>query len=110
MMYLNIFLIVTGFVIVSDILQFWNNFSPIISRLLTKDKINKPVPSKIMTCSTCQGWWTGLLYLILTHHLTIPMVVYTLFVASMAPVIADALRLLTEVLKALIIKINNLIN
>lgn len=110
MICLNILLIVTGFVIVSDILQFWNNFSSIISGWLTGGKIKKAIPSKIMTCSTCQGWWVGLLYIIVTHNLTIPMVVYTLFVASMAPVIADALRLLTEALKALIIKINNLIN
>lgn len=107
---INILLITIGFVIVSDILQFWNNFSPIISGWLTGDKIKKPIPSKIMTCSTCQSWWTGLLYIILTHQLTIPMVVYTLFVASMAPVISDFLRLITETLKVFLIKINNKLN
>lgn len=107
---LNILLITIGFVIVSDILQFWNNFSPIISGWLTGGKIKKAIPSKIMTCSTCQSWWTGLLYIILTHQLTIPMVVYTLFVASMAPVISDFLRLLTELIKSCILFVSNKIN
>jgi hypothetical protein len=107
---LNILLITIGFVIVSDILQFWNNFSPIISGWLTGGKIKKAIPSKIMTCSTCQSWWTGLLYIILTHQLTIPMVVYTLFVASMAPVISDFLRFITETLKTVLYKINNKLN
>lgn len=107
---INILLITIGFVIVSDILQFWNNFSPIISGWLTGGKIKKAIPSKIMTCSTCQSWWTGLLYIILTQQLTIPMVVYTLFIASMAPVINDLLRLVTDILKTLISKINDKLN
>ena len=107
---INILLITIGFVIVSDILQFWNNFSPIISEWLTKGAIKKPIPSKIMTCSTCQSWWTGLLYIILTHQLTIPMVVYVLFVASMASVIADLLRLLVDIMKTIIYKISKIIN
>lgn len=107
---LDILLIAVCFVIVSDILQFWNEFSTIVSGWLTKGKIKKPIPSKIMTCSTCQTWWTGLFYLIVTHQLTIPMVAYTLFVASMAPVIADSLRLLTEMIKSCIFLINNKLN
>lgn len=107
---LDILLIAVCFVIVSDILQFWNEFSTIVSGWLTKGKIKKPIPSKIMTCSTCQSWWAGLFYLIVTHQLTIPMVAYTLFVASMAPVIADSLRLLTEMIKSCILLINNKLN
>ena len=59
-MMINCLLITLIFVIISDELQFWNNFSPIISRLLTKGTIKKPIPSKIMTCSTCQSWWVNL--------------------------------------------------
>ena len=54
-MILNCFLITVIFVIVSDQLHFWDNFSPIISGWMTNGMIKKPIPSKIMTCSTWFG-------------------------------------------------------
>lgn len=109
MMYINCLLITLAFVIISDKLQFWNNFSPIISGWLTGGKIKKAIPSKIMTCSTCQSWWTNLIYIIVCGALTIPNVVYILALAYFAPVFSDLLQLVTELLKTLIIKINSLI-
>ena len=106
-MLINCLLITLIFVIISDELQFWNNFSPIISGWLTKGKIKKPIPSKIMTCSTCQSWWANLLYIILMGELSIPMVAYILGLAYLAPVFNDLLRLFTETIKTIIIKIND---
>ena len=106
-MMINCLLITLIFVIISDELQFWNNFSPIISRLLTKGTIKKPIPSKIMTCSTCQSWWVNLVYIILVGKLSIPMVAYILGLAYLAPVFSDLLRLITETIKYIINKIND---
>ena len=106
MTYLNCLFIVVIFVIVSDKLHFWENFSPIISGWLTKGVIKKPIPSKIMTCSTCQSWWVNLLYIIFCGKFSVFMVTYILFLAYMAPVISDILELLTETLKTIIIKLN----
>lgn len=108
-MLINCLLITLIFVIISDELQFWNNFSPIISGWLTRGKIKKPIPSKIMTCSTCQSWWANLLYIILMGKLSIPMVAYILGLAYLAPVFSDILRLITETIKSIIIKIDELI-
>lgn len=109
-MYLNCLLITVIFVIISDKLQFWNNFSPIISKLLTNGAKKTPIQSKIMTCSTCQSWWMNLLYIIITGHLSIFMVGYILFIAYMTPVISDVLELITETLKWILGKIINKLN
>lgn len=108
-MMINCLLITLIFVIISDELQFWNNFSPIISGWLTKGQIKKSIPSKIMTCSTCQSWWVNLLYIILMGKLSIPMVAYILGLSYMAPVFADLLRLLTDTFKTIISKISTIL-
>ena len=110
MIYINCLLITIIFVIVTDGLHFWDNFSPIISRWMTKGQIKKPIPSKIMTCSTCQSWWSNLVYIIVMGQLSIPMIVYILGLSYMTPVIADLLHFVTETFKTLIIKINSFIN
>ena len=105
MMIINCLFITVIFVIISDKLHFWDNFSPIISGWMTGGKIRKSIPSKIMTCSTCQSWWMNLLYITVTGNFSIPMVAYILFLAYMAPVIGDILQLVTETLKTIIIKL-----
>ena len=108
MIYINCLLITVIFVIISDGLHFWDNFSPIISGWLTNGQIHKPIPSKIMTCSTCQSWWTNLIYIIVMGHLSIPMVAYILGLSFFAPVINDILMFSREFLKTIIIKIDKI--
>lgn len=105
MIYVNCLLITVIFVIISDQLHFWDNFSPIISGLLTNGKIKKSIPSKIMTCSTCQSWWVNLIYIIVTNHFSIPMVAYILGLAYLAPIINDILVFVTETIKYILNKI-----
>lgn len=108
MIYINCLLITVIFVIISDGLHFWDNFSPIISGLLTNGKIKKSIPSKIMTCSTCQSWWTNLIYIIIMGQLSIPMLAYILGLSFFAPVINDILMFSREFLKTIIIKIDKI--
>ena len=108
MIYINCLLITVIFVIISDGLHFWDNFSPIISGWLTNGKIKKSIPSKIMTCSTCQSWWTNLIYIIIMGKLSIPMVAYILGLSFFAPVINDILMFSREFLKTIIIKIDKI--
>lgn len=105
MMYLNCLLVVVAFVIVSDKLHWWENFSPIISGWMTRGKIRKPIPSKIMTCSTCQSWWANLIYLIIINKLSIVNVAYVLFLAYMAPVVSDLLELANDIFKRIFTKL-----
>lgn len=105
MMYLNCLLVVVAFVIVSDKLHWWENFSPIISGWMTRGKIRKPIPSKLMTCSTCQSWWANLIYLIIINKLSIVNVVYVLFLAYMAPVVSDLLELANDIFKRIFEKL-----
>lgn len=108
MIYINCLLITVIFVIISDGLHFWDNFSPIISGWLTNGQIHKPIPSKIMTCSTCQSWWANLAYIIIMGKLSIPMVAYILGLSFFAPVINDILMFSREFLKTIIIKLDKI--
>lgn len=106
----DILLIAAMWVFVLDISGFWDEITTIISGWLTNGKIRKPFQFKPFSCSLCMSFWSGLLYLLLTHSLTIPAVAYVCLVAYMTPVIADLLHFVTETLKTLIIKINSFIN
>lgn len=110
MIYINCLLITVIFVIVSDLLHFWDNFSPIISRALTKGKITKPIPSKLMTCSTCQSWWANLIYIIIVGKVSIPMIAYILILAYFATFINDVLAFTLDLLKKIINNLSNLID
>lgn len=108
MIYINCLLITVIFVIISDQLHFWDNFSPIISGLLTNGKIKKSIPSKILTCSTCQSWWTNLIYIIVMNQFSIPMVAYILGLAFLTPIFNDIMVFVRETLKTIIIKLNKI--
>lgn len=60
----------------------------------------------LISCSLCQTWWVGLLYLILTGSLTIPAVAYLLFVAYFTTVIRDILVLIKDLAIKVIDKLN----
>lgn len=55
-------------------------------------------PSKIVSCSLCQTWWTGLLYLIITGHFTFPYVAAVAALAALTPVTLDMMHLAKDLL------------
>ena len=67
-------------------------------------------PSKLFTCSTCQTWWTGLLYILFTGHFTFPYLAAVAAVAALAPVTLDLMHLIKDLLTALITFVYKLFN
>ena len=80
-------LITIIFVIITDQLHFWENFSSSIKSLITRGKFKSPIRCKILECSTCQSWWVNLIYIIIIDKFTIPMIVYILVLSWTAPLI-----------------------
>lgn len=53
-------------------------------------------------CSLCLSFWTGLIYLVATHHFTIALLAYVTLVAFCTTLIAEVLTALRELVSALV--------
>ena len=80
-------LITIIFVIITDQLHFWEEFSSSLKSLITKGKFKSPIRCKILECSCCQSWWVNLIYIIIIGKFTIPMIVYILLLSWSTPLI-----------------------
>ena len=98
-------LITIIFVIITDQLHFWEEFSSSLKSLITKGKFKSPIRCKILECSTCQSWWVNLIYIIIIGKFTIPMIVYILVLSWTTPIINSIFTLL----KNLFLRIINII-
>ena len=58
----------------------------------------KCVIPKPFSCSLCSGWWINLIYLIITHHFTLPYVVFVALVSFFSKNISGFLRWIQEAL------------
>lgn len=106
----NILLIGLIMVFTLDISGFYQEITCIISGWMTNGVIKKPIMIKPFCCSLCMTFWLSLIYILCMGCFTIPMIAYCCLIAYMTPVIADTLRLVTELLKTLIIAVNNKLN
>ena len=100
-------LITIIFVIITDQLHFWENFSSSLKSLITRGKFKSPIRCKILECSCCQSWWVNLIYIIIIGKFTIPMIVYILFLSWTTPIINSIFTLLKNIFIKLI---NNIAN
>ena len=98
-------LITIIFVIITDQLHFWEEFSSSIKSLITKGKFKSPIRCKILECSTCQAHWLSLIYLICTGNFTIVNYTIILILSWTTPIINSIFTLL----KNLFLKLINII-
>lgn len=99
--YSDILLIATIYVFGLDISGFWQALSSAIKRWLTGGRMSQPFQLKPFSCSLCMTFWTGLLYLLLTHHLTIANAAFVCLVAMLTPRIKDLLLVVDGLLAKL---------
>ena len=100
-------LITIIFVIITDQLHFFGEFSSSIKSILTKGKFKSPIRCKILECSCCQSWWVNLIYIIIIGKFTIPMIGYILVLSWSAPLINSIFTLLKNLFLKLINTIAN---
>lgn len=79
---INIYLISVCWVIILDLSGFSHTIKKILWKFLRgTTKYPDNFNPKPFVCSMCQTWWFGLLYMVIAHCLTIPMIAYTLIVS-----------------------------
>lgn len=104
---LDLFWIAVAVVIVIDISGVVDSIKSGLKRILTNGKMSDPNYSlKPIDCSFCCLWWSGLVYLLVTHTLSIWMVAYLLGLCVLTPVIKDTIILVRETLLKIIRKCN----
>lgn len=103
-MLINLLLIQVIVVMVTDISGFFNHFEEWLG-----EKLKGKVHLKILECSTCQCWWLCLLYLLCTRELSLPLIAFSLFLAVMTKITADAIYMVRDGLLGILRKINRLI-
>ena len=103
--YLNILFITLIFVIGLDVLQFWDNFSKLISGWITKGKVHKVFCEKPCGCSTCMSFWTNIIYMFIAGHFSILNVLIIIVLAMFTPELGGLIFMLKSWIDALINKI-----
>lgn len=109
MTYINILLIGLILVFVLDVSGFYQEITSIVSGWMTNGKIKKPIMVKPFCCSLCMTFWTSLVYVIVLNQFSVPMLAYICLISYLTPVFNDIMVLVRELLKTLIIKINNIL-
>lgn len=100
---LNLVLICLVCVLIIDTSGFINSFKSFISKRLTNSKIDT-VKFRIppFDCSFCMNWWSSLIYLIITHQLSLPSITLVLFLSLMSDPIGRLLLLIKDLINKLI--------
>ena len=90
-------------VVIIDISGFSDSLKSGLKRLLTKGRMSDPYYSlKPFDCSFCMTWWTGLIWLLVIHNVTLWMLAYLLLICVMTPVIKDVIILIRETMLKII--------
>lgn len=99
----DILLIAVIIVVIIDISGFSDSLKSGLKRLLTKGRMSDPYYSlKPFDCSFCMTFWTGLIWLLVIHNVTLWMLAYLLLICVMTPVIKDVIILIRETMLKII--------
>lgn len=103
---LDLFLIAVIVVIIIDISGITLSIKSGIKRLLTRGRMSDPNYSlKPLDCSFCMTFWTGLVWLLVTHSFSLWMLTYLLLLCVMTPVIGQVIILIRELFIKIIKKL-----
>lgn len=99
----DILLIAVIIVVIIDISGFIDSLKSGLKKVLTKGRMSDPYYSlKPFDCSFCMTFWTGLIWLLVTHNVTLWMLAYLLLICVMTPVIKDVIILIRETMLKII--------
>lgn len=100
--YLNITLLAVVVVFVVDISGIVETLKEGIGKLL-KIKVGRLRP---FDCSLCMVWWSCLIYALCVGAFSIPMIAYISLLALLSLRIADTLRLISDIIGAVVERIS----
>lgn len=103
---IDILLLAVIVVIIIDISGITDSIKSLIKRIVTKGMMSDPNYSlKPLDCSFCLTFWSGVVYMLITHSLSLWMTAYLLGICVLTPVIKDIFILIRETLLKIINKL-----
>ena len=103
---IDILLLAVIVVIIIDISGITDSIKSLIKRIVTKGMMSDPNYSlKPLDCSFCMTFWSGVVYMMITHSLSLWMTAYLLGICVLTPVIKDIFILIRETLLKIINKL-----
>ena len=106
---LQMILIQVIVVIIIDDSGFVDTMKEKLSRLLTKNKMTTSnFRLRPFDCSYCMQFWANMIYIIITHHFTIPYIAFTLLLSSYTRLTKDILDTIRDLITKVLQKINDL--
>lgn len=107
MILINLLLLTTIMVFIIDLSGFTQSIQYALKKWL---KTNKDIVIKPFMCSLCMTFWIGIIYALIMHSLTIPILAYITLLSFMTPVIRDIMKLIQDFIIAVINAIYNIFN
>lgn len=107
---LSLFLISLIVVIIVDLSGFIDSLKSGLKRIVTKGKMSgSDYRLKPLDCSFCMTFWTGLVYLLITHSFSLWMLSYLLLLCVFTVFIKDVLIVIKDILSYIIRKLYEVI-
>lgn len=95
---LILLLITVSCVFIIDLTDFVDSVKIGIWKWVWKDKREyRDFRIKPFDCSLCMSFWCGLIYLIASGDITLPLIVLQLFFSYMTPIIKDCLQMVKDI-------------
>lgn len=96
-------------VFVIDISGFVDTMKSKLAKLLTNGKFKSPdFRLRPFDCSLCATFWTGIIYLLITHQFTIPLLAFVCLLSATTTISKDVYFTITDMIIKLLDKINRL--
>lgn len=99
---LNLLLITCLVVFVIDLSGFIDSVKYAIWKKWIKVGDYHSLSLKPITCSLCSSWWLGLIYLLISHQFTLPLIAFQALLSFLTPVIGDMIIWVKDMLTTLI--------
>lgn len=96
MIYLNILLIAVICVVVIDLSGFIDSIKHLIWKFAFNNKPYKEYSIKPFDCSLCSSFWISLIYVLIIHQLSIPIIAYILIIAYFTTTIKDIILFIKD--------------
>ena len=109
-MILDLFLISFIWVMILDVSGFMTQFKGFLGRIFKMSPVlAQNLSLKPIDCSLCMTWWTGLIYLLITHNLSLFYVAITLVFAILTQSTKDLIFLVQDLITWLFTRISKLL-
>lgn len=96
-------------VFVIDISGFVDTMKSKLAKLLTNGKFKSPdFRLRPFDCSLCATFWTGIIYLLITHQFTIPLLAFVCLLSATTTISKDVYFTIVDAIIKLLDKINRL--